>query len=110
MIRVGWVEDTDLNLAALVIHDTDSDETLEVQRTLVPDEQDERLGMDTYCLVRGEATSYGGVEDYTLAGTTLSLKLPSEAARVLALPTSVDIDFGTQGIDVARQHLGPLLR
>lgn len=56
MIRVGWVEDTDLNFAALVIHDTDSDDTLEVQRTLVPDEQDKRLGMDIYCLVRGEAT------------------------------------------------------
>lgn len=110
MIEVAWIEDVELNFAALVIRDAGSGDTIEIQRSLSPTDQDRQLGHDVYCLVRGGAAHYGGIESYSLAGSMLSLSLSVDAASALDLPSSFEIDLGTTGTILARQHLGDLLR
>ncbi|AZQ77829.1 hypothetical protein EJ997_11245 [Flaviflexus ciconiae] len=106
MIQVGWIEDEELGFAALVIHDEESGDS---QRPLSSSDQDRELGQNTYCLVRGGATYYGGVSSYSFAGTTLSLSITSEAADILHLPTPLEIDLGVPGAALAREHLPTLL-
>ena len=55
-----------------------------------------QLGMDTYCLVAGpgQATCYGGVRECELGSGRLHLRLTSEAAGTLGLPT--DMSFALE--------------
>ncbi|MEU8315329.1 MULTISPECIES: Imm10 family immunity protein [unclassified Micromonospora] len=67
---------------------------MECDEDALEDPQEIALGFDTYCLVvdPGQATHYGGVVECEVTGTRLRLKLTSEAAQALALPT--DATFG----------------
>ncbi|MDO9456621.1 Imm10 family immunity protein [Nocardioides sp.] len=67
-----------------------------------PDDQEIKLGMDTYCLVnQDDETHYGGVERVTLDGRSLGLHLLKGAAdklglpRVVRLELTVDVDEAT---------------
>jgi hypothetical protein len=74
--RVGWIDDRELDVRAIVLQDRALDESLEVQRSEQDTEQDRALAQDRYCLVRnGAATSYGGVEAFSLSGSVLTLTL-----------------------------------
>lgn len=64
MATVGWVKDEELNYCAIVIRDEASGDTIEVKRSLETDAQDAELGMDTYCVIRGGAIHYGGLEAF----------------------------------------------
>lgn len=51
-----------------------------------PDEQDIELGMDTYCLVTADqGTAYGVVEEVTLRGGLLRVKVAADSLDALGL-------------------------
>lgn len=106
--RAGWIDDRDVGLQVIVLHDAALDETLEVQRA-DPDTEDDPA-LDTYCLVRNAAaTSYGGVETFSLSGPNLVLTLSQEAAVALALPRVVEYDLDDEGQRLVGQRLRGLL-
>ncbi|AIZ46066.1 hypothetical protein QR90_14800 [Deinococcus radiopugnans] len=85
---VDTVEDVETFAVILGDHPDEPLEWLELQRSLSIDEQDEELGMDTYCLVRsGGAAHYGGVKACHLNRDILTLHLDREAAAALETPT-----------------------
>lgn len=110
MARVGWTNEPDLNYTALVIADEESGDTLEIQRSLTLDDQDLALGMDTYCLVRGGAAHYGGVEAYEIGDSFVRFTLAGPAATLLELPGSFEIPVGSDGIALLLERLPSLLR
>lgn len=67
---------------------------LEIQRALSFDEQDRKLGQDTYSLSteRG-GTFYGGIASWTLTGDTLVIVLEKKAAQVLEVDGGFVIHF-----------------
>lgn len=68
--------------------------TLLIQRTdYEPDEQDISLGMDTYCLVSGGRTHYGGLLRVEWDGAALSFALSGRAAAVLNIQESLVVRF-----------------
>jgi len=79
--------DEELNFEALVMAETPNGEgeSLQIQRALEFDDQDRRLGQDTYCLVVTQGpTFYGGVEGWRiLPGRALVLRLSADAANEL---------------------------
>ena len=109
MARIGWTEDAELNYAVIAIVDEASGDTLEIQRTLAPDVQDATLGMDTYCLVRGGASYYGGVVSYEIGISHISFSLVNEAATALQLPTSFSVPVDLDGVVALRERLPGLL-
>jgi hypothetical protein len=51
-----------------------------------PDDQDVRLGMDTYCLTTGDGrTHYGGLLAAELDGDQLTLRLSADAAEIIGI-------------------------
>lgn len=65
---------------------------LELQRAFAFDEQDRRLGHDTYCVCTEDgATSYGGVSGWSLASGRLAIRFDDTAAAV----------FGARGFAIA---------
>lgn len=110
MGKVGWIEEPELNYAALVIHDEESGDTLEFQRPLDFDEQDAALAMTTYCIVRAGAAHYGGLESYHVGDSFVGFRLTRGAAELLDLPQSFEIPIDLQGAATLREHLPDLLR
>jgi len=106
---VAYLEDVALNYAALVFRDS-NDETLEIQRALVFDQQDQDQGMDTYCLVvHAGPTYYGGVNDWHIHDDVLQLILGPEAAQTLGLPTALRLLLSPTEVPLVREHLPALL-
>lgn len=104
-MRVAWLEDRDLNYAMLAFEDEDSGDFFAVQRSFTFDDQDRELGMDTYCLVRGDATHYGGLESFEVADTQVRLQLDSAAADVLELPLLTEIAIDPDQAETVRARL-----
>ncbi|MET8166045.1 Imm10 family immunity protein [Streptomyces sp. NPDC005329] len=68
--------------------------TLLIQRTdYEPDEQDISLGMDTYCLVSGGRTHYGGLLRVEREGDVLRFGIAAQAAAVLNVPEHLTVRF-----------------
>ncbi len=68
--------------------------TLLIQRTdYEADEKDISLGMDTYCLVSGGRTHYGGLLRVEWDGDSIRFTLSGKAASVLNIPESLTIRF-----------------
>lgn len=109
MATVGFLRDEDASYAALVILDEGTGDTIEFQRAIEFDDQDRALGQDTYCIVRGAATIYGGLESWRLIGTTLSFILTVEASDVLELPTTVEIELDDDGAAVVQEQLAAIV-
>ena len=90
----GEVDDVDEVVeAGLAEHADGSGWALLFQRTdHEPDEQDIRLGMDSYCLTTGGGlTVYGGLRRAELDGRLLRLTLSVEAADILRLAEVVTV-------------------
>lgn len=73
-----------------------------------PDDQDQQLGLDSYCVMdENGATYYGGIEEALLTGTTLRLTFTEEATHELALPTpSLTLNLNVSADDVAALAAG----
>lgn len=91
------------------VSDEDSGEALEIQRALKVDDQDVALGTDTYCLVRGGLSHYGGVSGWELRDETLKLSLDPQAAHTLHLPQEIEIPLSTEGARLIEDRLEGLL-
>lgn len=71
-----------------------------------PDEQDIALGLDTYCLVSGGRTHYGGVLRAARDGDTLHVRITADAASLLDLPEQFTITLDGPADDVAAVFAG----
>jgi hypothetical protein len=109
MIRVGWIDDPELEYSAVVIEHEKSGDTIEVQRAHHFDDEDRALGMDTYCIVRGGATIYGGLTAYSFTPRALRISLTDDAASVLDLDPSFDVDMDADSLAVLRARLPGLV-
>ncbi|WP_457964704.1 Imm10 family immunity protein [Arthrobacter sp. D1-29] len=87
---------------------------LEIQRPLDPDDQDRRLGLDTYCLVLPTgATAYGCLASASVSGQRLRLTFPADRLTELGLTDStleLQLELEAASLDVLvtglRQVLG----
>ena len=105
MARIGYTRNDDLKYEAVVILDEVSGDSMEFQRAFAFDDQDRESGMDTYCLVRGDATHYGGLASWSLAGDVLRLRLDQLAAAALELPRVVEIPVVADDLEPFHAHL-----
>ncbi len=108
-MQVGWDERVDLNYRALVFSDEASGDTFEVQCAIEWDDQDRDLGQDTYCLVRGGATHYGGLLGYQLLDGNLVLTLDQSASSALELPAEFRFGLDPDQEELIRSRLPGLL-
>jgi hypothetical protein len=104
----GWMG------VSIAEHSDGSGWTLHLQRGWTePDDQDVRLGQDTYSLVDGEGrTHYGGVIEACAAAQLLSLRLSPQAADVLDLgdmALELQLDLASQAISELREGLRRVL-
>jgi hypothetical protein len=78
-----------------------------------PDEQEVRLGMDTYCLVtENHATAYGCVRELTIDGDRMHVVISQEALADLGLDdASIQVHLAVQpeSVEVLREYLGRIL-
>lgn len=95
-LYVGEIEDADTYVVMVGDQKPEPQEWLQLQRSLVEDDQDVELGMDTYCLVMSAGpVHYGGVTSCVLTEQTLRLELDQLAAQVtqtLAIELHLDLD------------------
>ncbi|WP_447005149.1 Imm10 family immunity protein [Saccharothrix isguenensis] len=105
----GYVEDDVDEVVEIGLAESDDGAgfVLLIQRTdYEPDEQDIALGMDTYCLVSGGRTHYGGVLRAARDGNTLHLRIAADAASLLDLPEQLAITLDGPADDVAAFFTG----
>ena len=78
-----------------------------------PDEQEVKLGMDTYCLVtENHGTAYGCVRELTIDGDRMHVVVGLDALNDLGLDDSeiqVQLAVQPEAIDVLRDYLGRIL-
>jgi hypothetical protein len=96
VVEVGLAERDDGTGFVLLLQRTDYE----------PDEQDIALGMDTYCLVSGGRTYYGGVLRAARDGNTLRLWITADAASLLELPEQLTIMLDGAADDVTAVFAG----
>jgi hypothetical protein len=88
-------------VAVFAEHSDGTGSRLELQRAITFDEQDKKLGHDTYCLsTETGATYYGGVESWTLDATLLELLLAEEAAQALGVQDGFRIRLAAANQDL----------
>ena len=108
-VRVAWLEDPDLNYAMLAFEDEASGDFFAIQRSLTFTEQDRSLGMDTYCLVCGEATHYGGLDSFDVDEGQLRMRLSPAAAYALEIPLVIEISVNPPQAATIRRRLPGLI-
>lgn len=108
-MRVAWVVDEGLNYAMLAFEEEATGATLGVQRALEMDEQDRQFGMDTYCLVHGGASHYGGIEVVAFDESGLHVTLSAEAAVALGVDRELQLPLNSEQAGLARRRLPQLL-
>jgi hypothetical protein len=95
--RCAVAELEDVSTFVIVLYDDrdDPDLWLEIQRSLEPDEDDEVLGMNGYCVCTSDgATHYGGIQSCSLNRDVLELRFSEDAEQVLGFDhLSVHLDF-----------------
>jgi hypothetical protein len=109
---VAPVELPDLNTFAVVLAEEPdgSGARLEIQKSLSFDEQDRRLGLDTYCLCTEEgATYYGGVTSWTLTQDSLEVRLDAQAAKALGVQGGFVVNFATENLPILKEGLQKVL-
>jgi Immunity protein 10 len=78
-----------------------------------PDEQDVRLGMDTYCVVtEGQGTAYGCVRELSIDGDRMRVVVSDEALADLGLDhgvIEVRFEVPPETVEVLRDYLGRIL-
>jgi len=108
---VQELQDVETFLVALAESPDGEGACLEIQRAFEFDDQDEQLGMDTYCLcTETGATYYGGVLSWRVEAGLLSISLDESAAAELGIDqnfsialrlTDSEIDALVEGIERA---------
>ena len=94
----------------ILAEDPDGDgERLEFQKAFSFDEQDRRLGMDTYCLCTVEGTAYGGVTSWTLTPDSLEVRLDARTAEVLGVEGGFRVGFPPAYLQTLREGLERVL-
>ena len=74
---------------------------VEFQRGIVPDPQDEALGMNTYCIcLETGATHYGGLAAWRIADAVLDLQFTAAAAKALGVAHTVRIGLTPLSPDI----------
>ena len=78
-----------------------------------PDEQDVRLGMDTYCVVTDDqGTAYGCVRELSIDGDRMRVVVSDEALADLGLShgvIQVRLAVPSESVEVLREYLGRIL-
>ncbi|NUT98134.1 MAG: hypothetical protein HOY78_39595 [Saccharothrix sp.] len=90
----GYVEDDEDEVleAGFSEHEDGSGLVLLLQATAhEPDEQEIRLGMDTYCLVSAGRTHYGGLRRVERDGDLVRFSFDADAVEVLELPAELAV-------------------
>ncbi|MEV6287661.1 Imm10 family immunity protein [Kribbella sp. NPDC051770] len=104
-VEVGFFEDREdeeiLDVAFTGTDEAGERRSFSVQRsTHEPDEQDVRLGMDSYCVSTERGFSaYGCLSRVRLGGGVLTLEFTPEDADVLEIPRVVEIDLAGSAVD-----------
>ena len=93
----------------VLAEELDGGERLELQRALSFDEQDRRLGMDTYCLCTEAGCVYGGVASWTVSADALELRLEEQAAKMLGVDGGFRVSFPPERRQVLREGLERVL-
>lgn len=111
-VSAGYVREEDEGWHALVLRDEQSGDTLEVRRSLAPDDQDVRLGTDRYCLVRdGGASLHGGLDAWRVTHEgVLVLRFEPDAVEALGVPAELRLALLPEAVQVVRRRLGALVR
>lgn len=94
--RVAVKELSDLNCFIVILEEKadESGARLELQRAIVFDAEDRRLGQDTYCICTEDgATFYGGIQSWTLNAGTLEVRLTADAAEALGVEAGFVLTF-----------------
>ncbi|BCY10457.1 Imm10 family immunity protein [Actinoplanes sp. L3-i22] len=90
--EAGFAEEPDGSGFALMFQRTDYE----------PDEQDVRLGFDTYCLTTGDGrTHYGGLRSANLAGADLTLTISPDASAAVGLAEISTIKLDVDAVSLA---------
>lgn len=89
------LSDLETFLVAFAENADGSGGSFDLQITIAPpDEQDVRLGMDTYCItVDAGPTCYGGIERCTFHGSIVSFELTPQAADALGIAKEIAFDI-----------------
>jgi len=109
---VTAVELVDMNTFAVILAEKldGSGMRLEIQKALSFDEQDQRLGQDTYCVSTDEgATCYGGVASWALKPDSLEVWLDARAAEALGVQHGFVVEFPTETLSILKEGLERVL-
>ena len=107
--KIEAQEMPDLNSYVVVLAERDdgSGARIELQRALEFDEQDIRLGMDTYSIgTESGATCYGGIESHALGGGELIIELDRKASETLGIGPKILCKLMVNADEVAALHAG----
>jgi len=112
--RVAGVDDEDCLVAAVAEREDGTGRTLVFQAGLEPpDEQEVRLGMDTYCLVtENHATAYGCVRELVIDGDHMHVVISAGALADLGLNEAVirvELAVEAQSVELVRDYLERIL-
>jgi hypothetical protein len=111
---VGVDEDEDCLVAGIAEHDDGTGRSLLFQASIeFPDDQDVRLGMDTYCVVtENQGTAYGCIRELTVDGDRMHAVVSTESLSNLGLDDpDIRIQLAVQpdAIDALRAQLRRIL-
>ena len=99
----------DLNALVVVIAERGDGggQRLELQRALQASPEDQRLGMDTYCICTADGASYyGGIIKWEVQPNGIIFALQPDAALALGLPVRFKIGIALKRDDVPRLKEG----
>lgn len=104
-MRVAHFHDADLNAQGLVFLEEVSGSSLEIQRTIEPDEDDDR-----HCVVvDGCAVAYGAIEHWELNDGALVLHFTAAAAVELAQWAAISLTLDAQAVELVARSLPGLV-
>jgi hypothetical protein len=111
---VGVDDDEDCLVAGIAEHDDGTGRSLIFQAGVEPpDDQDIRLGMDTYCVVtENHGTAYGCVRELTIDADRMHVVVSTESLNTLGLDDAdirIQLAVQPETIDALRVHLRRIL-
>ncbi|MFB9991460.1 Imm10 family immunity protein [Deinococcus oregonensis] len=111
-VAVGEFEEFETYLVALRDDPQDPQDEFQIQHSLFQDEQDEELGMDTYCIVlSGGTTHYGGITSCILRHHVLEIELNDQARAMLEIERiRVELQLDAARLAVLRDGLNHVLK
>lgn len=92
--KIAAEELVDLNAYVVVMQELDNQggERIELSRSILVDDQDRRLGLDTYSITTSTgATHYGGITSCVLIDRTLRIDIDADASNELGINGGYEI-------------------